>query len=145
MLPEDYKGFIQAFGSGTINSFLVVLNPFSSNKYINLLQRGRMELDAYATSKKGFPQYYVHDIYPLQGGLLPFGGTDNGEVLYWNTTGTPENWSVVTYESRGPKYFTFGGNMTDFLTRLLTKTIECDVLPRSFPSTAPVFEPIPTA
>jgi SMI1-KNR4 cell-wall len=144
-LPNDYKGFIGVFGSGTINDFLVVLNPFSPNKYINLLQRGRMELDAYAASKKSFPEHYAHDIYPTSGGLLPFGATDNGEILYWNTTGNPNHWSVVAYESRGPKHFTFGGNMTEFLTRLLEKTIECSVLPRSFPSAAPVFVSMQTS
>lgn len=141
-LPKDYKAFIEAFGSGVINGFLIVLNPFSSNNNINLLRRGRMEMDGYAASKKSFPDYYVHDVFPSLGGLLPFAVTDNGETLYWNTTGQPDSWSVIAYESRGPKYFQFGGNMTKFLTRLLTRSVECNVLPRSFPSKPPEFVPI---
>jgi hypothetical protein len=141
-LPEDFKGFIHSFGTGTIDGFLVVFNPFSLNRYANLLERGRAELEAFATSKKQFPQYYMHEVYPSQGGILPFGSTDNGDVIYWKTAGTPDEWSVVAYESRGPKCFEFNGNMTEFLRGVLTRTVECDVFPRSFPSDRPIFKPI---
>jgi hypothetical protein len=141
-LPEDYKWFIEAFGSGTIDDFLIIFNPFSSNANVNLLQSGQAELKAYAVSKKQFPELYVHGIYPEPHGILPFGATDNGEVIFWKTTGRPHDWSVVAYESRGPKYFEFAGNCTDFLAAVLRRTIRCDVFPEDFPSITPSFTPI---
>jgi hypothetical protein len=141
-LPEDYKRFLEAFGIGTINGFLVVLAPLSSNQHVDLLKRCRSELEAYETSKREFPQYYCDDVYPTPGGILPFAVTDNGEVLYWRTVGSPEQWTVTVYESRGPKKFDFDGGMTEFLVAILTGEIECDVLPRGFSKSPPVFKPI---
>lgn len=37
-LPTDYMQFIDHYGSGTINSFLTVFNPFSANPHVNLLE-----------------------------------------------------------------------------------------------------------
>jgi hypothetical protein len=143
-LPEDYKGFIQSFGTGTINEFLCVLNPFSANQCVNLLVQIHIVLDAFQTSKTGFPQYYEDEVYPAPGGLLPFGITDNGEILYWKTSGIPENWTIVVYESRGPKHFCYDGGMEEFLSCMLTGAITCDVLPRSLIKATPTFKPITT-
>jgi len=141
-LPEDYKSFVRTYGTGTINRFIVVFNPFSANKFVNLVERGRLELQALASLAADFPQYYPLLLYPSPGGLLPFAATDNGDIIHWRTIGTPEQWTVTVGESRGPKYYDFCGQMTDFLEALLTRSIECDVLPRSFPSHRPVFEPL---
>lgn len=141
-LPEDYKAFVRAYGTGTIDRFIVVFNPFSSNSFVNLVERSRHQLQALAESIGAFPQYYVDVVYPSPGGLLPFAATDNGEIFYWQTTGSPEQWTVRVFESRGPKCCDFNGPMTDFLHALLTRSIECDVLPRGFPSHRPAFEPL---
>ena len=34
-LPVDYMQFVDAFGSGSLNDFIHVLNPFSTNKNLN--------------------------------------------------------------------------------------------------------------
>jgi len=141
-LPEDYKRFLEVFGIGTINGFLVVLVPRSSNQHVDLLKRGRSELEAYETSKREFPTYYRDDIYPIPGGILPFAVTDNGEVLYWRTVGSPERWTVTVYESRGPKKVDFNGGMTEFLVAVLSGKVGCDVLPQGFSKSPPVFKPI---
>jgi hypothetical protein len=112
-LPTDYKTFVEAFGVGTINNFLVVLVPRSTNQNVDLLKRGRRELEAFEVSKREFPKYYRDEVYPSPGGILPFAVTDNGEVLHWRTAGDPEQWTVTAYESRGPKHFDFNGGITN--------------------------------
>ena len=141
-LPEDYKRFLEAYGLGTINGFLVVLTPLGSPQNVDLLKRGQSELEAFGTSKREFPKYYRDDVYPTLGGILPFAVTDNGEVLYWRTVGSPDQWTVTVYESRGPKKFDFDGGTIDFLVGILTGKIECDVLPRGFSKSPPVFKPM---
>ena len=138
-LPTDYKQFIQLYGTGAINEFLVIWNPFASNEYVNLLQRSQVEGDAYRSTKSSYPHHFVDDVYPDLGGLLAFAATDNGEVLYWRTQGQPDQWTVSVYESRGPKHFDCNGSMTQFLIWLLTKTINCDVLPWQFLEMPPEF------
>ena len=142
VLPEDYTDFVLNFGTGKINDFLIVLNPFSSNQYVNLINRAQTERQSYETLKWEFPQYYVDVVYPAPSGILPFGVTDNGEVLYWRTAGSPEEWTVTVYESRGPKHFDFQGGMATFLAAILTREIECEVLPRSFSASLPSFNPL---
>jgi hypothetical protein len=94
------------------------------------------------TSKTNFPKYYVDDVFPTVGGLLPFGVTDNSEVLYWRTLGMPKHWIVTVYESRGPKHITFESTMIGFLSGILSGTLNCEVLPNSFIKTKPTFTAI---
>ena len=141
-LPQDYKSFVEAFGVGTINRFLVVLTPMASNEYVDLLRRGRTELDAFETSKREFPTYYIDNVYPTRGGILPFAVTDNGEILYWRTVGSPEEWTVTVYEARGPEHCDFHGGMAEFLAAVLTGKFKCNVLPRGFVKSQPTFKPI---
>lgn len=138
-LPTDYKRFIQLYGTGEINGFLTIWNPFSSYQYVNLLQQSRVEGDSYRSTKSLFPDLFVDDVFPDLGGLLAFASTDNGEVLYWRTQGQPDQWTVTVYESRGPKHFDCNGSMTQFLIWLLTKKISCDVLPWQFLEMTPDF------
>ena len=143
-LPEDYKKFVQIYGSGMIDGFVVVLNPFSANRNINLIEAGRLDREALAELRAGYPDDYRHDLYPAPGGLLPFAITDNANVFYWNTNGEPDRWTVVVYEGRGPAYCEFGRGMSDVLAGLLARTVRFDVLPRDFPSAKPVFQPVPS-
>jgi hypothetical protein len=141
-LPGDYKRFVASYGTGSINSFITVFNPFSSSRFVNLIDRRQLDLEGMGELRQNFPQQYAHDKFPPLGGILPFASTDNGEIFYWKTDGDPDQWTVVAYESRGPKYFSFAGPMTEFLAGLLARTIKCEVLPASFPSRASVFTPI---
>ena len=140
-LPSDYKKFIETYGTGTIDNFLLVLNPFSSNTFLNLIEASH-DREGLATLRQEYPQLYVHDRYPAPGGLLPFASTDNGNILYWRTAGKTDHWTVVVYESRGPEYYGFNGPMTDFLAALLSRAIQCDVFPQSFLHDQAVFTPV---
>ena len=143
-LPEDYKLFVQVYGSGTIDDFIVVLNPFSANRNINLLEAGRLRMQAVAELRSDHPDDYRHDAFPATGGLLPFAITDNANVFYWKTNGRPDAWTVVVYEGRGPAFAEFGGGMSAALAALLSGSVRFDVLPRDFPSARPTFRGIPS-
>ena len=70
-LPTDYKKFINRYGVGSINDFIWVLNPFTQNSNLNLIKKGKEIREAYAISKNGFPEDFMHDVFPSSGGLLP--------------------------------------------------------------------------
>lgn len=38
-LPVDYLYFINSYGTGSINNFLAVMNPFTAHRYLNLLEQ----------------------------------------------------------------------------------------------------------
>jgi hypothetical protein len=140
-LPTDYHDFIEAFGSGKIDDFIVILNPFSSNRFNNLVQRANRDMDDFRQSKSKFPQYYPHDVFPNPGGLLPVGSTDNGDLICWETKGPSDEWSIVVYDTRAADHSSHDGPITNFITALLNTSVRCPVFPRDFPSNSPSFTP----
>lgn len=137
-LPEDYKRFVTSYGSGKIDGFLSVFTPEGRTQWVDLLWRSRDHEEI------GFSRLELHPpfpSFPAEGGLLAFGQTDNGDALYWRTTGSPVHWTVLAYEGRGPEYFEFAGSMTAFLEGVLSGELRVSVFPQDFPSTNPKFEP----
>ena len=55
VLPTDYKEYIKIYGTGCIDDFLWVLNPFCMNENINFIQKGESIIDAYKTLRKSHP------------------------------------------------------------------------------------------
>ncbi|MEI7768003.1 MAG: SMI1/KNR4 family protein [Phycisphaerae bacterium] len=141
-LPDDYKAFIEQYGSGRISEFIWVLNPFSSNQFINVCGQMVALLGALAALARDFGVPCPYPLFPHSGGLLPFAVTDNGDVLYWVTHGDPNTWRVVVNEARGPKYEEFALNATDFLAGILTHRVNCTVFPESLQDVAARFEPV---
>lgn len=138
-LPTDYKTFIQTYGTGSISNFMMILNPFSKNRYVNLLSRAEMVLEGYRNSRERAPEYFKDNVYPEEHGILPFGSTDNGDVLYWRTIGHPDHWPVTVYRGRGSDQFDYNGTMSEFLVDVLTIRIVSPTLSTVFAELEPTF------
>ncbi|HEU4962862.1 MAG TPA: SMI1/KNR4 family protein [Bacilli bacterium] len=141
-LPPDYKEFIDMYGTGSINEFLWVLNPFEKNEYLNLVLQNKVALDAYSVSKSQFPEDFPHNVFPESNGLLLWGGTDNGDELFWLTKGAPDVWSLVIYETRSCEYSEYDCTMSQFLYDILSGTLTCEILPDDFSDIDPTFTSI---
>ena len=131
-LPEDYKRIVCTYGTGYWMEFLWVLNPFSKGEYFNLQEQIRSQLDAEREIKKEYPEEIPFPIYPEEGGLLPWAMTDNGDRLYWLTSGLPEQWATIIYESRGPEYDKRKSSCSEILLRWVTGKIKIKVFPEDF-------------
>ncbi|ULL16525.1 SMI1/KNR4 family protein [Paenibacillus sp. H1-7] len=132
-VPSDYRQFINTYGTGGIDKFLWILNPFVKDENVNFLKRKEEICTAYLQSKLAFPQYFEHEVFPSTGGILPWGYTDNGDELYWLTFGNPDEWTIVVYTSRSSEYFHYPIIMTEFLYQIIMKEIVCDSFPDDFP------------
>jgi hypothetical protein len=141
-LPADYKAFVQQFGSGTIDRFLWIWNPFSKSEHGNLLTAKEPTLSALRELRESGEEC-PYPLHPEPGGLLPFGKSDNGDVLYWLTARVPEQWPVVVNAARDPAYEKFECDMTDFLAGILTRRLRCAIFPEDFPSRSPKFVSAP--
>jgi hypothetical protein len=128
-LPEDYKEFIASYGTGKICDFLRVYNPAAADKGANLIWRFGVDLDALRTLRGQFPQYVTFDAFPARGGLIPWGITDNGDGLYWQSG---PKWSVVTADSGYSEFERYSGTMTQFLSAVLSRQYRCGVFPDDF-------------
>jgi hypothetical protein len=138
-LPVDYKEFINIYGTGVVDHFLWVLNPFSKNKHLNLLDAGTSQLRALRQLRDDFGEDIPYPFFPDVDGLLPWARTDNGDVIYWSCNGSPSNWRIVVNESRGPRWREFELSTSAFLLEVVTRRLRVDVFPDDFPSNSPEF------
>jgi len=144
-LPEDYKEFVTTYGTGAVDNFLWVLNPFSKNVYLNLFDEGKAKLDALRQLRDEFRENIPYAFYPDADGLFPWGVTDNGDVLYWLCNGRRASSLIVVNESRGPRWREFQLSTVEFLAALVTRELVVDVFPNDFPSESPMFVPLQCA
>jgi hypothetical protein len=143
-LPQDYKEFINEFGTGQTAGFIWVLNPFSNIDQLNLLVHifeQYKTLDNLRSLKEKSDDYCPYPLYPEPSGLLPWGYTDNGGTLFWLTTGEPNSWPVVVND-HGDTFERFALPMTTFLAKFIKKELESDIMVTVFTNMDNLFEPV---
>jgi len=125
-LPLDYKGFISTFGSGLINDFITIYNPFSQGKANDWTKCSEDARKAIIALRRGSSDEYSDwRVFPEPEGLLVFGQTGNGDDLYWKTGPQPDRWTVACRMSRSPSLDLYPDTMAGFLLRLLTESGYC--------------------
>lgn len=134
--------FIDSYGSGSINRFLHVFNPFSANPNINLFDQLFTQLSALRELRTDHPDVFTHPLFFEPGGLLPWATSDDGDVFCWSTYGVSGAWEVVTVpRSDSPERFRL--SMTQFLARGLTGQLQSSALPSHFATGTGSFESSP--
>ena len=128
-LPPDYKGFIDRYGLGRIAEFVSIFTPFSGNRHANLGQQAQVQSEALRELGDMLGALPTFPMFPAPAGLLSFGGTDNGDILFWRTEGRPQDWSIVIGEARGPVREIHAGPMTALLADYLAGRIATDIMP----------------
>lgn len=120
-LPSDYWDYVIQYGSGrflTSNFDFVVYNPFADN-----YNRGvELDLDMLQTIRD--LNYAIH---PFRPGLFPWGGDVNGNTLFWETRGEPEEWPIVLCPETGLNgdFEKFNVSITSFLAGVIQRSIHC--------------------
>jgi SMI1-KNR4 cell-wall len=138
-LPKDYKQFIEIYGSGQIAKFIWIFNPFSLNENLNLEKQ--IETQSQVLSElEGHGEKVPYKSFPVPGGVLPFGVTDNGDLMFWETIGDSSVWPVLINESRAPEWETFDMPMSKFLARILAGKLKPNIFPKNFPEGIPFFK-----
>jgi hypothetical protein len=143
-LPVDYMQFVDSFGSGSLNDFIYVFNPFATNRNLNLLYKLAQTLGALRELKKNHPALAAYRLLFEPGGLLPWGITDNGDIFCWITEGETGRWSSVLWPRHDDKTEEFKMPMTALIARLLSRRVACDLLPQDLFLGAPRFMPANT-
>jgi hypothetical protein len=132
-LPDDYKAYLRVFGTGIIGGVITPHNPFCKRPLwkIHYTCRDWMRESAGIHKYKHLygEQTFPYAIYPEPGGVLPWGETDNGDRLFWLTTGLPNEWTILMNEVRSSDFELFECSMTEFLRGLITGDIQSDIIP----------------
>jgi hypothetical protein len=126
-LPTSYKQLTHAYGQGVWFGTIFVLNPFLA--WLNNLEPW-MSVRGYAggpswckrlcESREEFPGHIRSPIYPEGGGLFPWAFLQDGGVLYWLTTGPPEQWKTLNDRDlwMEEEWESFEMSVTELLWRL---------------------------
>ncbi len=130
-LPEDYKELASAYGPGRFADYLYIFYPQARSAYVDLT--GPMP----ARIRDQLHKDYIQGSHPVPYDpqhLFLMGGTDNGEYLFWVTepSEAPNSWRIAINEARGPRWFTFDGNLITFLTSVLTGETDVPQFPKDF-------------
>jgi hypothetical protein len=138
-LPEDYKLYIDCYGTGGFNEFLFPYNPFTANEYLNLLYALETHHQATRATLKKTPDHSwspvaPFQLYPADEGLLPWGTTINfGEIFFWQVSGPAGGWLTIFYNLRNGEHEVFKTSFSGVLVGLLSRTLESVLLPQDFP------------
>ena len=149
-IPTDYKNFVSQYGVGCIDEFLWVFNPFTRNEHLNLVRQMKVKLEALQVIREDLNRlrneyhravlYSIpYPLYPEKDGLVPWAGTDNGDVMYLRFASGSLSGPVIVGDSGGEEWAEFDGSVTAFLTSLLSRRFRIDFFPDDFPSEEPVF------
>jgi hypothetical protein len=139
-LPPDFKEFISSFGTGQVDNFLWILNPFSQNKFLNPLSQLELIRESFHIAEKDFGEK-TPALFPNPEGLLPFGITDNGDTIFFKTIGPSSEWSIVVTSPRDPEKDEFLCGFTEWLTGILTRKLKSCCFPEDFPFEKHIFVP----
>ena len=142
LLPPDYKQFVEAYGPGRIADFLMVFTPFAANANADLTQQVGRQVGALRQLRDA-GQTSEYPLFPEPGGLMPWGVTDNGDILLWLRSGEPAAWPVVISVSGDIEFERFDLTMSSFLAQVLGGAVRTETFPEDFPGEARSFEPLP--
>jgi hypothetical protein len=107
ILPNDYKIFCSAAGTGCLGNFFWIFDPFTSNPNLNLRRLRTMD-----------------------DGLFPFGVTTNGDLLHWRTSGDPDDWKVSVQIPRAQTIADYPVGMSEFLVKALAGILQVPSFPK---------------
>lgn len=130
-LPTDYMQFIDTYGSGSVNGFLTVFNPFSANFHVNLFDQVLFTLSSLRALKAQFPREVPFPLYFEPGGMLPWGMSIDGDIYCWLTNGISGGWQTVVICRHAPAGH-FKMTMTQFLARAIKGEIKSYSIPEDF-------------
>ncbi|HET6251682.1 MAG TPA: ankyrin repeat domain-containing protein [Tepidisphaeraceae bacterium] len=119
-LPDDYKKFIDAYGSGDFAQFYAIYNPLQSHGVVEQIDEVRQD---YRQGHESNSERYPYPVFPEPSGIFPWGNDENGNDYFWLTKGDPDEWTVVAYDVRGGGAKEHKCTMTEFLLKVLTKEI----------------------
>jgi hypothetical protein len=142
-IPDDFKQYINTFGTGKLADFIYPLNPFSTNKNLNLMHKGSKLLAALREIREIDREECPYPIHPEEDGLFPWSVTDNGDVIYWYTIGKTQDWKIVVNESRGPEFEEFALSTTMFLRSILLGDIHSRIIISDCIDKSNLFMPLP--
>jgi hypothetical protein len=119
-LPIDFKRLITTYGKGGWLEFYAIINPLDPRDEAHWFDGTYMQI--FRSSRRDFPQFHPYPIWPDVGGLLPWGGHENGGDMFWLTDGEPDMWPTIFTHDRTPEYIRIDQTCTGVLLSAIKRT-----------------------
>lgn len=140
-LPSEYIDFVNLYGPGVFDEFLYVFVPGCENSNLDLIRQLDRQLAALRELRTDGNLHLRLPIFPEEGGIVPWGITDNGDVCFWDTRPqSPDDWGVVVVDGRASDWLEHRGGMSDFLVHIFSQPHFCAVFPDDWPTDNPSFQ-----
>ncbi len=141
-LPDDYKRTFDMYPRLEFDGFLGAFHPgLDAEQYVErcrrvldplrqlILEQGAIRSIDDSGQVQSMSPY---PLFPEVGGLLHWGGTQNGDMCLWLTSDSdPNQWPVVVTDHRD--YWRYDGGFAAFLVGVMQQTIRCPIFPKTFP------------
>ena len=142
--PDTYKELCSNYGAGSFADFFGVANPFYRGPhYVPYKEWIQMRLKGIEQARSAYPEEAIDlPIYPKNGGLFPWGYTDNGGTMCWLTEGESSCWKIICLdEAYSKNYDRLDLSIVEFIEKWLTGEISVPTLtpPDFYPIKRPVF------
>jgi hypothetical protein len=139
-LPPDYKDFVRLYGGGDFfRGTVMIYVAGAASPGARLEAQVPLVCDTFTALGDDRISYRL---WPEADGLIPLGGTNGGDYIFWLPEGEPAAWNVVVWGRGLGSFEVFDCDVTDFLAGLASG----EILPREFPELGlsdPLFEPFP--
>jgi hypothetical protein len=143
-LPADYKQFINAFGEALLLDSIQIPSPFHWRREGSWFDLVTLLVHAHRMCRDLCAEAFLFPVFPAQGGLLPWASDINGNCYYWNTRGSPDDWSVVVLDPEGGalhELMEYAMSMTGFLAAVVNREIDpLNGCGATWPPDAPLFQ-----
>lgn len=95
--PPSYKNFVKRFGNGVLCSMFLIYVPNSMNENLDLVKKYTFEKDIIQQNVEGglWDDAAVDKNWLLS--LTPFGSSQNGDILCWDTNQKSESGEYNIY------------------------------------------------
>lgn len=117
--PEDYKKLLIHYGGGGIGDFIWLFHPFYGDGGETAVNEC---ISAHNYLREKYPEDYPYETLPAENGLIPWGRTDNGDVLYYQTNADINKWNIVIH-TRGEAFFEYDMTLCEYLYKVITNKI----------------------
>lgn len=121
-LPQDYKELVETYGGGVFDETIWILDPECPHAGANLLDQAKecAEILAKLWRVEPKPPQLMQD---AEAEVLPWAYIEgSGALLYWlrRAGQSPDEWTVMFNEGRGPEWEYHPTQCTPFLLSVLT-------------------------
>ncbi|WP_329578031.1 hypothetical protein OG500_07720 [Kitasatospora sp. NBC_01250] len=122
-LPQDYVRFIGAYGAGSIDDYLGVASPTSSNSPgtlpIDLVSETEEARDVFRRNRQGLPAFVGAE------SLIAWAHDSSSDLLCWIKTGDdPDSWPVAVWATDDGQWSVYEFGMVEFLVAIFDATLD---------------------